>query len=355
MIPKTSSLADDLAETLLNDIRERNLAEGTRYYTTAEVCEKFSVCTDSASRAMKSLASRNILVRLRRRGTFVGPGIQPDKNTLIRHLTVLSMPAHHTEPMALFFSLPYLLDEIMEDVSIQTIITEPGNDLLLLEELKNSPKPPDGIITGSRSNEVFKALSELNTPVVVMGTLDPGMPDLPSVDLDFQQAGQLLANYMFEKGHHRIVVQQCGNSGCDHCFSDAIAETMSAAHLTANNCMKVRGFQHDLEVAEKNLNELFGSKNHPTAVIARGEFLADVAATAVKQAGLCVGKDIDIGWTANSWLTKTQSPFVHVQPTLNSLEVANIVAEMLETQMKGEPLKERTVIIPAELCQPPRP
>ncbi len=354
MIPKTASLADDLAETLRNDIRERNLEEGTRYYTTAEVCEKFGVCTDTASRAMKTLADQNMLVRLRRRGTFVGSGTQPDKSTGNRHLTVLTMPIVHTEPLPLFHSLPYLLDEIMEDVSIQTLITGPADDLSLLEELKKCPKLPDGIITGPRSGEVFKALSELNIPTVVMGTLDPGMPDLPTVDIDFNQAGQLLAKHMIEKGHRHIVVQQCGNSGCDHRFCDAIAETVSAAHLPESS-VKVRGYQNTLEVAEANFEKLFSIETHPTAVIARGEFLANAAARMAEQAGLRVGEDIDIGWTANSWRTETKTPYVHVQPTLSSLETSRIVAEMLETQMEGKPLEERNILIPAELVHPFRP
>lgn len=353
MIPKTSNLADDLAKILLDDIRGKNLVEGDRYYTTAEVCEKFGVCTDSASRAMKTLAGRNILVRLRRRGTFVGSGTQPSKSTAKRQLTILTMPTIHTEPLSLFYSLPYLLDEIMEDVSIQTLITGPDDDLSLLEELKKSQKLPDGIITGPRSNEMFQALLELNIPVVALGILDPGMPDLPTIDIDFHQAGQLLANHMIKRSRRRMVVQLCGDSGSDHCLTDAVAEAMAGDNLPAI-FMKVRGFRHNLKVAEENLKEMFSSKNHPTAVIARGEFLADAAASAAKQAGLRVGEDVDIGWTANAWREETRTPYVHVQPALSAFEASKVVAEMLETQMKGELLKNRNVLIPAELCLPSR-
>lgn len=350
VIPRTSVLANDLAIAIAKDISTRGLKEGDRYYTTAEVSKKFEICNETASRAMKLLASKDILVRLRRRGTFIGSKAYPHK-IVKRRILVLAMPAKNDEPLPAFFSLPYLLDRVMENTSVQTRIIPDGEDIEFLHELKESGSLPDGIVTGPRSLEVLQALADLDIPIVVIGILDEGFPDLPTVDIDAYLAGKLLAEHMIKRGHSHIIVQVAGESGCGHRFVDAVAEAMSSAHLLPSS-LKFRAFNGSVKSAEVDITQLLRQDNPPTAILTRFEFLADSAAKAVEAAGLRLGKDVEIGWSENFWETKTNSPFVHVLATLDMDQVVSIVAKILDDQLKGKPLEERHVLIPAKLCDP---
>lgn len=81
--------------------------------------------------------------------------------------------------------------------------------------------------------------------------------------------------------------------------------------------------------------------------------LADTAAAAAEDAGLCVGKDIEIVWSSNALRVNNEnSAYVNVQPKLTMNEVASLIADMLRDQQVGKTLKERNVLIPAELCKP---
>jgi len=154
-------------------------------------------------------------------------------------------------------------------------------------------------------------------------------------------------------GHRHVIAQLCGDFGGDHHFADGIAEMMSAAHLSPSH-LNVRTFGGDLETARANFRDLLSKKNHPTAIIARGETLADIAATAAGDLGLCIGEDIEIVWAATALKAETHSPYVNVQPKLSMDEVASLVAKMLNDQREGRPLEEKHVFIPAELCTPSR-
>lgn len=346
VIPRKSRIANDLADVLLNDINSRDLAEGDRYYTTKEICDKYGVCTDTASIAMRILADQGVLVRLRQRGTFIG-STAPDIKEKDKNILVLAKPAMDYGPLSYFFSIPYLLAPIMQNAEIQTHILEDGKDILHLQKLQRNNAIPDAIITGLRSHEVFEFLAELNIPIVVMGTLDPGMPDLPTIDIDFYQVGNILAKEILKRGHKHILFQQGGDIGADHRIGDGIADTLSSVKLAVS--LKSRSFSGNVNTAIENIKSLLKQKNPPTAVITRGEFLAGLVETAAEKAGLSVGKDIEIFWTADSWQIETKTPYIHVQPAFAIDEVIKLIADQLNAQLDNKPLKERNIYIPAEL------
>ncbi len=350
-IPRKADLATDLATAIIQDIYDNALVEGDRYYTTEEVCRKFGVCTVTASNAMKILAEREVLVRLRRRGTFIGSKARQQEKAIEKHIIVLSMPAPGYGPMPAFFSLPNMLSSVMDNAHIQTHVLPRGKDLLFLNDLKARESRPEGIVTGFRLQETLEVLESLDVPVVVMGTLDPGMPDLPTIDIDFYKAGYLLAEQMINKGHQNLLVQLCGDSGADHRFGDGAADAMSDADLSRGS-LKFRNIPENINNFEAILENILTQKNHPTAIITREQYLADIVAEVAKNNGLKLGKDVDIVWTSNSWREEIKTPFFHIQPKLSMKEVAELVAGMLEDQYAGKPLKERNIFIPVELCPP---
>ncbi len=355
-IPAQTDLANDLANALLQDVRDRGLQEGDRYYTTEEAGHKFSVCKETARKAMKILAGRDVLVRLRRRGTFVGSmaAARPQPKVARRRLLVLTPPVVCSSPQLEFSQIPHFLDQAMNNIFIQSHILPLDADVSIIREMVDNVRNTghlDGIVSGSRTREVHDYMTSLDVPAVVLGTLDSGQTDLSSLDLDYNQAGRLLAEYVIGLGHTHVIAQLANNFRGDHHFADSIADVMSAAHLPPSS-LRVRTFCGDLETVRANFRDLLSNNNRPTAIITRGRALADTAAAAADDVGLCISKDIEIVWSGSALKVEEYSPYVNVQSKLGMDEIASMVAKMLEDQREGRALEEKHVFIPAELCMP---
>ena len=346
-----STLANDLANAMLKDIQDSKLKEGDYYYTTEEAGKKFGVCKDTARKAMTILADRNILVRLRRRGTFIGAMAQPQKMTVSRKILVLMPDMPYGMPAIPYSQFPYYLDRAIDNASIQSCIIPRNEDVAVVKQMVEAAGQLDGIVTDRRPRNVHNYLTETKIPVAFLFTPDSGQPNLPTLDFDYYEAGRLLAEHIVSQKHRNVIVQLFGDYSGDHNFADSIADTMSAAHLPPSS-LKIRTFCGDLEIARANFRDLLSKKEHPTAIIANGEDLADIAAVAINDVGLTVGKDVEIVWSANMMKIKNHSPYINAQPKLSMDEVATIVAKMLEDQRKHGKVEENRIIIPAELCQP---
>jgi len=186
---------------------------------------------------------------------------------------------------------------------------------------------------------------------VLLGTLDSGMPDLPSVDIDYHESGRLLAEYAVAQGHRHVIVQLAQDFGGNHRFADGVAEAFSAARLPPR-AMKLRSFSGDLETTRANYRDLLGNKNRPTAVLADGIMLAEVAADAARDMKLRIGQDMAIFWSADAMRVQDYSPYVHALPVLGMDEVALLVARMLKDQRHQRALADRHVLLPAGIRVP---
>ena len=77
----------DLAIAIEEDIRQRGLRRGDRYLTAKEVGERFQVSTVTAHRAMVILTDKDVVIRKRKSGTFVGAGFvrNPESGPEVMH------------------------------------------------------------------------------------------------------------------------------------------------------------------------------------------------------------------------------------------------------------------------------
>ena len=268
---------------------------------------------------------------------------------------VLMPPLPHGAPPSELSLFPHVLDQVMGNAFVHNYIIRRGEDVSFIRRLVETAMSTDrldGVVTVSRTREVYEYLAGTGVPVVLLGKLESEMPDIPTVDLDYHESGRLLAEHIVKKGHRNVVVQLFASTGSDHHFADAIAEVMSDAKLPSRS-LKLRTFSGDLETAQANFRDLLTKKkDRPTAAIARGEMLANAATLAARDIGIPVGKEFEIVWSANALKMDAHSPYVHVQPSLNMAEVALLVAQMLEDQREGRPIEKRHVLIPAVLCDP---
>jgi DNA-binding transcriptional MocR family regulator len=71
-----TTAAERLAQRLEQDIRQRGLQPGDRYMTAEATGKAFNVSRAATNRAMALMAERRLLVRHRKQGSFVGPGLK---------------------------------------------------------------------------------------------------------------------------------------------------------------------------------------------------------------------------------------------------------------------------------------
>jgi DNA-binding FadR family transcriptional regulator len=108
-----------LAERLVVDIRRRGLGVGDRYLNTEEISRSLGVGKAAAGKAMRVLADRQILISRQRSGTFIGPGIDPQKHSKVRTIHVL-LPAGDATAMHWSFQ-PFIMGirKAIPDVNVQ--------------------------------------------------------------------------------------------------------------------------------------------------------------------------------------------------------------------------------------------
>ena len=350
---KTSPYIIELAELFSQDISIRGLHKGDPFYTTTEAGEVFGISRETARKVMQLLANRNILVRYRRRGTFVGAAAGQTRETGHRRECIILLdPTPSGWSPSQIFTLPPLMDQAMPESDIRTHIIPISMDIsairALIEPARNAERL-DGIVTISRTREVYEYLHGLNVPVVLIGTLDSGMPDLAAVDLEYYQSGYMLAEYIINKGHTHILANLAHGFGGDRLFVDGILDALTAAHLPPNS-LKVRTFSGDFVAACANCRAFFEkTEDRPTAVIAEDYMLSDIVATAVRDIGLRIGKDVEIIYSGELIRENNQSHYVRTLPKLYGTDLAILIAKMLQDQRDGQPLKEKQVLIPVEL------
>jgi len=343
------SYVSELAELFSQDICIRGLHKGDPFYTTTEAGKAFGVSRETARKVMQLLASQDILVRYRRRGTFVGAaGGQARETGRRRECIILMEPAPQDWSSLSVFTLPSVMDRAMPESDIRTHILPRNLDVsaikALIEPAMNAERL-DGIVTLSRTREVHEYLRGLNVPVVLIGTLDPGMPDLPTVDLDYYQSGYILAEYVVGKGHRHILTTLVDGFGGGRRFVDGILDALSAKYLPPN-ALTFRTLNGDFVSACANCRAFFEkTEDRPTAVIAEDFALSEIAATAVRDLGLSVGQDVEITYSGELISEDNHSCYVGTLPKLCGKDLAMQIAKMLKDQQAGHLLKERHVFI----------
>lgn len=274
-----STTIERLAAQLEGDIRQKGLRPGDRYLTAAEASSLFSVAPMTMHRAMQTLAERDILVRQRSRGTFVGPKFQPSgqmRHELdVLHL-VMAMDYHRTQT----FSSDVLVDEFsraLSGVTVQVhhILDGAAKRYIdqVVERLGDSMR--EGFVLIRCSRDVQLRVSESGLPAVVFGQAYPGV-ELPCVEHDQVAVGRMAAEYALQQGARRfaILTHALWRFG-DHRMIDSATATLSAAGVPLDS-LKIRSLPAERDVVEQVLQEILADDDPPDGFLCRNDFYASV-------------------------------------------------------------------------------
>lgn len=345
-----------VARRLEGDIRARGLRPGDRYLTVAEAALMLAVSPATAHRAMDLLVERNLLVRHHGRGTFVGEGVGKSLPGRVR--TVYLLTPEDQEGLNNTFLDAVLVHGIrsrFKGVSVQFCYLPHQGTLDYLRELLDGVQRSGqlaGVVPRSCPREVYRYLSELRVPMVVLGSLYADQRHLPSVDLDYRQIGHLLTQHLVSRGHTNLALMMTGDGRPgDHAFYGGVSDVLAEAGLP-HNALAIRIFPRDYDAFRAQVRELLEGPVRPTGIICGLESLAKVVADVGGSLGLSIPQDLDLVFTSQSTSASDQLPFVHTEPQRSFQEIAGLVADMLKAQAEGKKLEQERVVVEVQLRFP---
>lgn len=350
-----SSAVRELAEKVVEDIRLRRMEPGDRYLTCEEAQHLFGVGKGVMDRALRLLSGRQVLVRRRRSGTFVGPGAPVEHPVKVRTFCVLrSENARNLSDFPFEPMLEGLRREVPgANVQFNFVSDKGGLDYVrrLIAAIQETGCV-DGIVSIGCPREVNCCLVSSGLPLVAFGSFYGGGRSNPWVDLDRRSAGRLLTEYLVSRGHRRMALFMVATGGPGaNDFFDGVSEALTAAELP-HNALIHRSLPPDIGVVPELAGELLQMPERPTAFLLVSERLAHVVAATVSSMGLTVPRDVEIAFWDHATVRVRQSPYPHVQPKLSVEDVAAMIGAMLRDLVDGKPLERDRILIPVEFKRP---
>lgn len=338
-----------LADRIESDIRRRGLCAGDAYLTADEVGRLFDIHPRQAGRAMQLLASRNVLRRRPGAGTFIGDAAPTADRAATRQVVrviAFSGKLLYTRQVGQMIGV---LRAVFPGHDIQVHPLDPPDEpAQLAAALRTAQQRGDtaGILIWGATRPMQQAVVDAALPAVLLGGVAPGVTGLPFVASDQREAGRLMAQYLIERGHRRIVLFMRDQWGCgDNNFCDGIDEQV-AAHPGVVRIL--RSLPADEPTVRDYLASLRAAAEPVTAAICRNRFYAQCILAA--RADDAPPIDVIYDGMDPDEVDAAGTPFVALQ---GGFEAAlRTAADMLRQIANNQPLQRTQHLIPVQLIEP---
>lgn len=339
-----------LAQLIHEDIRQRGFKAGERYLNGGEIAEKYGVSVIMANRALQSLAQKKVLERRRRAGTFIGGDYQTAKKgaSNLRCVHLLMPTSYFRLSRANVEQAVTGLHLELPDAHLQYTFLPAAGELGFVQQWRDQLQAAGtaaGVVLYLSSAEIQQFFREAQMPAVVFGSVYPEAGDLPWVDRDQKQIGELMADFLLQEKHARVAVLMRERWGYgDNLFLDGVQRVFGQTKTPPS--LKIRSVPSIETMAAGMIRALLKADDAPTALICRSEKLAATAALIAADLKLKIPKQLRIVVTEVS----TLYPCVH--PTISQEEQGKIIGRMLRQSAAGEPLQPDHLLVPVRLHHP---
>ncbi|MBI9016914.1 MAG: GntR family transcriptional regulator [Phycisphaerae bacterium] len=352
---ETKNSVEVLAERLEHDIRERGLTSGQRYLIAKDASVLFDENIITVHRAMKMLADRKVLVRQRRKGTFVGPDFQnksgsPSPTISCMHV-VMAMAYYQTSGMPAN-ALIEGIKSVLPLIPIQVHYL-PSNDALAytksVVEMIKARGTQEGLLLIHSSREMQEYVVSSGSLAAVFGCVYPGVTGLPWVDVDQEQSGELMAQYALDAGHKKfaLLMRSDWRRG-DNLLHSGITGCLGDAGLSMNSLVTL-SVPVDIDIIASEIRDLLESPDAPTVIFCRGDYYADVVVDVAKSLGLKIGKDIEI-ISGGHLREDCNKDYASIVPKLSNKQQVHVAVKKLCEIARGEKQEADHLIVPAMIC-----
>jgi DNA-binding transcriptional regulator YhcF (GntR family) len=344
---------EQLADRLEGDIRRRGLRPGDRYLTAAEASREFSVSSMTAHRAMQSLAERNVLVRLRSRGTFVGPsmGAEAPIARELDELHVVAATDHQLTNRRV--NVDVLADELarlMPETRVEIhALVDSAAERSIQRTLSELPaERRSGFVLIRCIREVQQCVCDSGRPAVIFGQPYPGIR-LSSVSHDQPAVGRLMAEHALRQGARRLAVLTHAQWRYgDHQMIDAATSALAAGGVALSD-VKLRSLPPEREAVELAVHEILNDDRPPEAFLCRNDFYAQLVAGVLDGCSFADGKPCVISGAHDPADDNATSPFPRVAAQLPLSAQVERLANLLLHAARDRAAEHVQLVIPVAL------
>jgi DNA-binding LacI/PurR family transcriptional regulator/DNA-binding transcriptional regulator YhcF (GntR family) len=350
----------DLAAQIEADIRLRGLRPGDQYQGTQETAKMLKVGSIPVNQAMQLLVKRNVLERRQRLGTFVSRSFDPSQNGAGLKKVHVLMYDHHLVDEGIFGSgLLMGLQGALPGTHVQFDFMPPnvqdeGRYLREVVDEALRDRGSDGFVLFNSTVEMQRTFSESGLPTVIAGSLYASIEGLPYVDRDQKQIGKLLAEYLLNHGHRRIVMitrQRPGLGPGEYLAADAVGEVAAAAGLSANSLM-TRCLPHDSALIASEVCHLLKNSPELPGILLRPWQMIDAVYEGIEMAGNKPQKDVAVAVADYYQPLSAKPKFPVIRSTATLEEYGEHLAKRLLAQTHQQASSQKGILVPVRLEVP---
>lgn len=337
------------------DIRSRGLKPGQLYQSAREIAELFGVSPMTADRAMRKLATNGLLQRRHGSGTYVGEAAQNSNGSPPRTLHIWVPATFYAHYRVILENIVKTLHLAFPGDSIQQFFLPDDDQLAFCKEITGAwaaaNSMPRSVVLVACSEAVQRLVKHLGVPVIANGGINKGACEIPWTDMDYRQAGRLLAEYAANNGGNRILVLMNRLWGLgDNEFLEGIEQGIRESGRD-NIDARVRSVELEPHAIETHLRRALRAGNPPSAVICSSKVTASVAVRVAESVGMRVPDDFLV---ATVRVRAPQAPGCRYAYTRWAISRESNAAlhTMVQQINQGHPPEPDHYVIPVELVAP---
>jgi len=299
-IERPLTLMTQVEQTLRRAVKE-GVFPGDRLPTTVQLSEQLGVSRETVRLALDSLQRDGLLVKHRRRGTFINPPTVPTTlapmSTVIGYLQADYSPeGGETEVVTRAIS-SYMFDGALVEAGrggFQLVVRSSriANLRTAFNELTAQTRLRGVIFASIAEEKLLRRLGGLNIPAVLLDH-DLHLPKLSSVRPDSFGRSKLAVLKLAEMGHRRVSLAQWHQGDLDPWHLRGYREGMREAGLRCRRVWEMAAPITPVGGAEI-VNKILAISPQPTAVICFSNPQASFIFDAASQRGVRIPEELSI-------------------------------------------------------------
>ena len=300
-IQRPLSLVAQVEQTLRTAIADDIFPNG-RMPTLVELADQMRVSRETVRLALDALQRDGLIVKRRRRGTFVSAPTVPHalkapKRKILGYLfEEYEFGGSNSEVVARPHGSAMLEGAIMEagrhDYQLVTRSANPNNLRAAFDQLNELGPLAGTIFTCVAEEKLLKGISGRKTPAVLLDH-EMHLPKVGSVRGDSQQAARLAIQHLAELGHRNIACAHWRQSDLNPWFMQGYRKGMRDVNLRRS-----REWEMLVELNEKGametVNKIMEFRKRPTAILCFHNTFASQLIAAALRKGFRVPEDFSV-------------------------------------------------------------
>ena len=299
-IERPLTLISQVEQTLRRAVQE-GVFPADRLPTAVELAEQFGVSRETVRLALDTLQQEGLLVKHRRRGTFINPPAVPTelvpRSTMLGYVQADYSAVEGEAEVITRATSSYMFDGALVEAGnagyqLVARSTQVGNLRKAFEELTSQARLRGVIFASLAEEKLLRRLSGMNLPAVLLDH-DLHLPKVSSIRPDTHGRAKLAVKQLADMGHRRIALAHWHQQDLDPWHVRGYREGMREAGLRSRRAWEIfvpitpRG-------AGTVVETLLATSPRPTAVICFSNPLANFVFEAASQRGLLVPEDLSI-------------------------------------------------------------